>query len=89
MRHNVCLGIDHVHLMNIVVIFYAEAVYGCREFIFFFCSQVQALGNNIRDGDVLLSNHPTAGGSHLPDLTLITPVFYKYVSMLPRSFLSM
>ena len=27
-------------------------------------------------GDVLLANHPKAGGSHLPDLTVITPVFY-------------
>ncbi|XOF34576.1 MAG: hydantoinase B/oxoprolinase family protein [Candidatus Electrothrix sp. YB6] len=26
-------------------------------------------------GDVLLSNHPAAGGSHLPDITVITPVF--------------
>ena len=26
-------------------------------------------------GDVFLSNHPSAGGSHLPDLTVITPVF--------------
>ena len=25
-------------------------------------------------GDVILSNHPGAGGSHLPDLTVITPV---------------
>lgn len=30
------------------------------------------------EGDVILSNHPAAGGSHLPDLTVITPVFYKY-----------
>ncbi|KAF5278020.1 hypothetical protein FQA39_LY18417 [Lamprigera yunnana] len=29
------------------------------------------------EGDVILSNHPGAGGSHLPDLTVITPVFYK------------
>lgn len=29
------------------------------------------------EGDVILSNHPAAGGSHLPDLTVITPVFYK------------
>lgn len=28
-------------------------------------------------GDVILSNHPCAGGSHLPDFTVITPVFYK------------
>ncbi|CAG5101529.1 Oidioi.mRNA.OKI2018_I69.YSR.g17179.t1.cds [Oikopleura dioica] len=26
-------------------------------------------------GDVILSNHSEAGGSHLPDLTVITPVF--------------
>ncbi|XP_078052586.1 5-oxoprolinase [Augochlora pura] len=30
-------------------------------------------------GDVILANHPAAGGSHLPDLTVITPVFYKDV----------
>ncbi|GEM10769.1 cytoplasmic protein [Rhodotorula toruloides] len=32
-------------------------------------------GDGIVDGDVLLTNSPTAGGSHLPDLTTITPVF--------------
>lgn len=26
-------------------------------------------------GDVLLSNHPIAGGVHLPDITVVTPVF--------------
>ncbi len=30
---------------------------------------------DIRQGEVLLSNHPLAGGSHLPDMTVITPVF--------------
>jgi 5-oxoprolinase (ATP-hydrolysing) len=29
----------------------------------------------LKEGDVLLSNHPQCGGSHLPDLTVITPVF--------------
>ena len=29
----------------------------------------------LKPGDVLLSNHPCAGGTYLPDLTLITPVF--------------
>ncbi|CAI4216610.1 unnamed protein product [Parascedosporium putredinis] len=29
----------------------------------------------LRDGDVLVSNHPTCGGTHLPDITVITPVF--------------
>ena len=32
------------------------------------------LGPDLRKGDVLLTNHPAAGGSHLPDLTVITPV---------------
>lgn len=41
--------------------------------------QIKIKGDNLRPGDVLLSNHPQAGGSHLPDLTVITPVFYKYV----------
>lgn len=35
---------------------------------------MKVLGDNIQDGDVILSNHPQAGGSHLPDLTVITPV---------------
>jgi 5-oxoprolinase (ATP-hydrolysing) len=39
--------------------------------------QMRVLGDEITEGDVLLSNHPCAGGSHLPDLTVITPVFYK------------
>ncbi len=30
---------------------------------------------NIHEGDVLVSNHPCAGGSHLPDMTVISPVF--------------
>ncbi|XP_022911129.2 5-oxoprolinase isoform X1 [Onthophagus taurus] len=29
------------------------------------------------DGDVILTNHPAAGGSHLPDFTVITPVFHR------------
>ncbi|XP_064641075.1 5-oxoprolinase-like [Lineus longissimus] len=39
--------------------------------------QMRAMAGNIHRGDVLLSNHPQAGGSHLPDLTVITPVFYQ------------
>ena len=31
--------------------------------------------NGLQPGDVLLANSPVAGGSHLPDLTVITPVF--------------
>lgn len=29
----------------------------------------------LKDGDVLVSNHPACGGTHLPDITIITPVF--------------
>ncbi|KAI9155653.1 hypothetical protein HJFPF1_08241 [Paramyrothecium foliicola] len=37
--------------------------------------QIQHWGKNIKKGDVFLSNAPYAGGVHLPDLTVITPVF--------------
>uniref|UniRef100_A0A0M3IQS7 Hydantoinase_B domain-containing protein n=1 Tax=Ascaris lumbricoides TaxID=6252 RepID=A0A0M3IQS7_ASCLU len=37
--------------------------------------QIEHLGfEGLHDGDVILCNHPKAGGSHLPDLTVITPV---------------
>ena len=29
----------------------------------------------MRDGDTIITNHPAYGGSHLPDVTLITPVY--------------
>ena len=31
----------------------------------------------MKEGDVVVTNHPAFGGSHLPDVTLIKPVFYK------------
>ncbi|KAH8597264.1 Hydantoinase B/oxoprolinase-domain-containing protein [Bisporella sp. PMI_857] len=33
--------------------------------------------NSLRPGDVLVSNTPLAGGTHLPDITVITPIFDK------------
>ncbi len=30
---------------------------------------------DLHPGDVLVSNHPAAGGSHLPDITVMTPIF--------------
>lgn len=39
--------------------------------------QLKDRSDRIKPGDVILSNHPDAGGSHLPDMTVITPVFYK------------
>lgn len=41
--------------------------------------QMNVLGKDLKEGDVILTNHPKAGGSHLPDFTVITPVFYKNI----------
>ena len=36
--------------------------------------QIRHWGTDLAEGDVLVSNHPQlAGGSHLPDITVITP----------------
>ncbi len=32
---------------------------------------------NMKEGDVVITNHPAFGGSHLPDVTLIKSVFYN------------
>lgn len=37
--------------------------------------QLEFKDHVIEEGDVLVTNHPAAGGSHLPDITVITPVF--------------
>lgn len=37
--------------------------------------QVKLLGTTWLEGEVILSNHPKAGGTHLPDMTVISPVF--------------
>ncbi|XP_066600617.1 5-oxoprolinase [Prorops nasuta] len=39
--------------------------------------QMKAFKGKFNPGDVILANHPAAGGSHLPDLTVITPVFHQ------------
>ncbi len=36
---------------------------------------IEAKGNVLKPGDVYLSNNPYNGGTHLPDITVITPVF--------------
>ncbi|MDJ1167832.1 hydantoinase B/oxoprolinase family protein [Roseofilum sp. BLCC_M154] len=36
---------------------------------------IQDKANDIKPGDVYLSNNPYNGGTHLPDITVITPVF--------------
>lgn len=37
--------------------------------------QLKHWEKDLKEGDVLVSNHPAAGGSHLPDMTVVTPVF--------------
>ena len=37
--------------------------------------QIQHLGDTWKEGYVVCTNHPDAGGTHLPDITVITPVF--------------
>ncbi len=36
---------------------------------------LRARGGTLRPGDVIASNDPFAGGTHLPDVTAVTPVF--------------
>ncbi|OIW31501.1 hypothetical protein CONLIGDRAFT_227419 [Coniochaeta ligniaria NRRL 30616] len=31
----------------------------------------------LKEGDVLVANHPISGGTHLPDVTVVTPVFSR------------
>lgn len=38
--------------------------------------QHQLWKGKLQPGDVLLTNHPQCGGTHLPDLTVISPIFF-------------
>ncbi|OQD79931.1 hypothetical protein PENANT_c041G09969 [Penicillium antarcticum] len=37
--------------------------------------QHEQYGDSLKPGDHILTNHPLAGGTHLPDITIITPVW--------------
>jgi 5-oxoprolinase (ATP-hydrolysing) len=43
-------------------------------------SLIDARGNTLKPGDVYVSNNPYNGGTHLPDITVITPVFIEEVN---------
>lgn len=45
-------------------------------------SLIQAKGDRLRSGDVYALNNPYNGGTHLPDVTVITPVFLEKDSAL-------
>jgi 5-oxoprolinase (ATP-hydrolysing) len=40
------------------------------------CVQTLLEHFNFEEGDTIVTNHPKYGGSHLPDVTVVTPVFY-------------
>ncbi len=40
-------------------------------------AQIQLQNKDWQEGDVWVSNHPVTGGTHLPDITVITPVIDK------------
>jgi N-methylhydantoinase B/oxoprolinase/acetone carboxylase alpha subunit len=33
--------------------------------------------DNLNDGDIIISNNPFKGGTHVPDITFIMPIFYQ------------
>ena len=39
------------------------------------CVRAVAARLDMKPGDTVITNHPGCGGSHLPDVTLVTPVF--------------
>jgi 5-oxoprolinase (ATP-hydrolysing) len=41
------------------------------------CSLINARGDSLKPGDVYVLNNPYNGGTHLPDITVITPVFER------------
>ena len=47
-------------------------------------SLIADLEDNIKPGNVYLSNNPYNGGTHLPDVTVITPVFFNNKSLNPQ-----
>jgi 5-oxoprolinase (ATP-hydrolysing) len=49
---------------------------------------VKAQLKNLKNGVCILSNHPSMGGSHLPDLTVISPVFLNPDQKKPSFFVA-
>ncbi|MGI4748898.1 MAG: hydantoinase B/oxoprolinase family protein [Janthinobacterium lividum] len=47
---------------------------------------IRTRGDTLRPGDVVALNDPYAGGTHLPDITVITPVFDRAGTAAPRFF---
>ena len=41
------------------------------------CARRTCQALTLEPGDVVVTNHPAMGGSHLPDITVLTPVFHR------------
>ncbi len=41
------------------------------------CTRAVVNYQKLTEGDVVITNHPAFGGSHLPDVTLIAPVYFE------------
>jgi 5-oxoprolinase (ATP-hydrolysing) len=39
--------------------------------------QLEHWGDDLKEGDILCTNSPSVGGTHLPDLTIVSPVFHE------------
>ncbi|KAG7914241.1 hypothetical protein KL905_005424 [Ogataea polymorpha] len=39
--------------------------------------QLEYWNSDLHEGDILCTNSPSVGGTHLPDITVISPVFYE------------
>jgi 5-oxoprolinase (ATP-hydrolysing) len=51
-------------------------------------SLIRAKGQQLQPGDVYVMNNPYDGGTHLPDVTVITPVFLEGVTTAPRFYVA-
>lgn len=51
-------------------------------------SLIRAQGKTLKPGDVYLLNNPYNGGTHLPDVTVITPVFLSPASPSPHFYVA-
>jgi 5-oxoprolinase (ATP-hydrolysing) len=51
-------------------------------------SLIRDHGDTFRPGDVYILNNPYNGGTHLPDITVITPVFLEGIEASPQFFVA-
>ena len=68
LTHTLCLGhADHIIAPHLPV--HLGSMSTCVR------TQAEIWKGKLKHGDVVVSNHPEFGGTHLPDITVITPAF--------------